>query len=221
LKKEKDMDDPKAKVTVEAKVPQPPSGSSSTRKAVESIAEEAGVSAVVFALLKNFGKETIVVLVENAIVEARRSLEDRRGEIVAQIYSLDNSKGLNDRYAEAKARGEEANFVTLLCKLPKDKDGSRKYILEKLSALSKEDFENVLSMLEHDNLMQYIRKSWVVLMKVLKGDCEDVKTSLGNICVNASAETEKALEIVNRGSQKLAPFLRRQKQKLHDKGVRR
>ena len=176
------------------------------KKAAEKIAvdtaEGTGIVLLVVTLLQKFGQGVVIAVVENAAEQIKKALEDNRAELVRDLVMLPKNGNINQWYDEAKANFTEARFVTLLCKLPKDKDGSRTYILEKLDTLDKAGFDRVLSQLEHDNVMQFVQRAANYAKRMIGKDITFTKDSfrgIGEFFSNAAPHVDNAAASAIRG----------------------
>jgi hypothetical protein len=186
-----------------------PAHKSVYRKIIEELGLDAGVSAIVFALFKQFGKDTIVVLAENFWMQTHKSLEDHRGELMRDVLLLgpDSRAKFFGWYEKIKNedKNKEKDFIMLLCKLPKDKDGSRVYVLDKICALTDQEIEDLLSALDHDNLKQFVMQVANRIPGFFRNECDDLGTSAGNVATTIFGGLQAIARHINRGMVESAP----------------
>jgi hypothetical protein len=138
-------------------------GSTVAKEAETVIKDAAEVTALgaLGNLLWKWAKEGVFITVlERTKDQITKALADNRGEFTRDMVLLDakDKNNLLAWYQQAIDSYSDDRFTTLLGKLPPDKDGSRAYLLKELNQMTNEEFQQMLYMLEHDNLLSMYRR---------------------------------------------------------------
>jgi len=134
---------------------------------------------------------------------------DKRAELLNDFRLMpeEEKHNLIRRHHEAILKFTENRFVTLLCKIEPDPNEGRQPMLKWLNGLSDAEFDQMLSMLEHDVLLQWFQRARVNIARLTKADFEKLKVAF---CDGA--------EQIDEIAEKLTPKIKEFRQWLEEIG---
>lgn len=160
-----------------------------------------------------FKKFTAVAMHNGAKKFSEKVLQDKRAEILEDFRKMQdegkkdrkNIDPLLRRHKEAINNFTENRFVYLLCKIPLDAKVGRRPTLWWLNDMTDERFNQMLCLLDHDVVLQWIERMRRRGGRIVAKDINNLRASL-NYVTNGIAQAFRRL---NQAAERQAPNLRR------------